>query len=281
MGTLHEHRLQALWKLSKDWKEVEGGEQTPWKAAIRECYDHLTGRVFGDVTYRTHAITVPLRPNGSFGIPGFIESGRDDSLPVAGPGYCAERKILENNLLEPHQQISGLSDIWLFYTTRSPCRYCGDAMLQGLARGTYKHIVVAFEGCYGPSDPERAMPGDVFFKRVQARYAPDSPGVELFKVFRAFEDSNRLAEEDDSILPTDLEPERAVYGMAVGGPPSRRRKDLGETGNPLRRETRSVGVFRSKAGDLAVLSGEVKDKLSVDDATLRFIRVTQGTRLNA
>jgi hypothetical protein len=281
MGTLHEHRLQALWKLSKNWKEVEGGEQTPWKAAIRECYDFLTGRVFGDVTYRTHAITVPLSPNGTFGMLGFIESGKHDGLPVAGPGYCAERKILENKLLQLHQQVSGPSDIWLFYITRSPCKYCGDAILQGLTKGVYKHIVVAFEGCYGPSDPERAMPGDAFFKRVRLKYAPDSPGIELFKVFRSFDDSNRLAEEGDSTLPPDLEPERVVYGMAVGGPPSRRRKDVGEDGDPLRRETRSVGVFRSKVGDLAVISGEVKDKLSVDDATLRFIRVTKATPSNA
>jgi hypothetical protein len=81
--------------------------------------------------------------------------------------------------------------------------------------------------------------------------------------------------------PQDLEPERVVYGMAVGGPASRRRKDVGEEGDPLRRETRSVGVFRSKAGDLAVFSGEVKDKLSVDDATLRFIRVTRAMSSHA
>jgi hypothetical protein len=276
MGTLHEHRLQALWKLSKNWKAVEGGGQTPWRAAIRECYDFLTGSVFGDVTYRTHAITVPLRPNGSFGMLGFIESGKDDSLPVAGPGYCAERKILENNLLQPHQQISGPSDIWLFYTTRSPCKYCGDAIVQGLAKGAYKHIVVAFEGCYGPTDRERAIPGDAFFQKVRPKYGPDSPGIELFKIFREFENSKKLEEEDDSTQLPNLEPERLVYGMAVGGPPSRRRKDVGEEGDPLRRETRSVGVFRSKAGDLAVISGEVKDKLSVDDATLRFIRVTRA-----
>src|SRR5262247_3240564 len=115
MGTLHEHRLKALWKLSKNWQEVQGGQQTPWKAAMQECYDFLTGRVFGDITYRTHAVTVPLKPNGSFGMLGFIESGRDNNLPVAVQGFCAERKILENLLLQEHQQITGHSDIWLFY----------------------------------------------------------------------------------------------------------------------------------------------------------------------
>jgi hypothetical protein len=122
------------------------------------------------------------------------------------------------------------------------------------------------------------MPNDAFFKKVRPHYNPNNLGIELFKVYRSFEDSHKLIEEADNSAfePLDLEPERVVYGMAVGGPRSRRRKDVGEVGTLLRRETRSVGVFRSKAGDLAVLSGEIKDKLSVDDATLRFIRVTKA-----
>ena len=272
MPTLHETRLNALPKLPKTWFAMLDDEAgNLWEPALRACYDTLSAEVFNDVRFRTFAINAPLEPNGRYGTLGLTESGLNEELLVAPPGtgYCAERKILQNNLLAVHSQFTGESDIWLFYITRSPCIYCGQALVEALEKGVCKHLVVAFEGCYQPNDLERALPEDKFFDRVKPRYDPRSPGIELFKVYRSEEDTAMF--RDGELLGEANE--RIVYDMILGKK-SRRRKDVGPETDILRRETRSSGIFRTKAGDLPVFT-EVKDMVSVDDATLRFVRVTR------
>lgn len=272
MATLHQTRLRSLPRLHGRWRLLPERRPSPWLSALRECYDLLTLQVFGDVRHRTFAVTAPLSAGGGYGMLGFIESGTTADLRVSPPasGDCAERKILQNQLLELHAGLTGTPEVWLFYTTRSPCVHCGKAIVDGLRQGAYKHLVVAFEGCYQPHDPLRSIPSRAFFERVRRRYDPNDPGIELFKVYRAPQHAVLFATDDAPTVSArrvvrDLLPERR----------SRRRKDIGAADEPLAREMRSAGAVRAGIGDLPVIS-EVKDLLAANDPTLQFLRATRA-----
>jgi hypothetical protein len=289
METLHQFRLRCLPQEMPDKRYLEMLDETPspWLDAMKHCYDTLTASpyLFGSVTQRTELIALPLPPDGQFNRHHEVKmsSGYDARAPVSNgeeTGWCAERKLLENNfpgLLEP---LFGKHDIWLFYLTRSPCFYCSNAIVATLAQKSLKHIVVAFESFYGSLGDPLSAPSDAFLHHVKTNYNPRNPGIELFKVYRSREDNDALRQAEEQALPIEEAlSERCVYRMILEAGdqgtlvrvPSRRRKDTAV--GPLGRDTRTVNDIRTALGNLAVISGEVKDPLVCDDPTLRFRRI--------
>jgi hypothetical protein len=285
--SLYEKRLDCLSEeLPASWQqkmEMHFEQATLWKKAMQWAYDCLTADptvFFGATQQTTYLKAFALEPSGEFSRNGVTEKSGPDNLEdeLKGAftakwggksGWCAERKLLVNSLAQEELRRRGM---WLFYLTRSPCTACSTAIAEALQEGFLKYLVIAFEEFYGE------VPSDEFFKRVKTKYSSLDPGVELFKVYRSHDDSAKLAEENDSVQLPDMEPERVVYSMRLGGPRSRRRRDVDVPGKLLRRETRSVGVFYSKGGEHAVLSGEIKDMLAREDCTLRFRRITKSSK---
>ena len=293
METLHQFRLRCLPQAAPSAWSMEMIDEAPslWLEAMKACYDSLIASpyLFGAVTQKTELIALPLEADGRFNRNHQVRmaSGQDGRSPVMNgeqTGWCAERKLLENDFPEALVSFLGRHDIWLFYITRSPCFYCSNAILAALNEQRLKHVVVAFESFYGsPADPY-SKPSDGFLQRVKLGYNSRDLGIELFKVYRSEGDTDYWRQvEQTALLPAGAQPERVVYRLRLGVTEqgelnrvrSRRRNDT--VAGVLGRDTRIISDVRATVGgqtvDLAVISGEIKDPLSCDDPTLRFRRL--------
>ncbi|HXH08256.1 MAG TPA: hypothetical protein VNP04_00570 [Alphaproteobacteria bacterium] len=180
----------------------------------------------------TYGFLMPLesdgRPPANLSL--WIHSGRDEVMPgedlPAGwqGGNCAERKWLEaiptrrvgmmprgknargQEIFGPAPGLSiqqevqtvfptlGRHDTWLFYTTFSPCEHCSKAMVDHLRAGHVRHLVVAFEHCYVRLNQDRSAVDPVSRPHADFFRAMDQGQIEAFKVHRAKEDRQKLAE---------------------------------------------------------------------------------------
>lgn len=175
---------------------------TPWEPYIKHCF-HLMSRNAGQKLSKTGDKDVPTIVYAlAFPVPFQLDmtatdvgadrevmpSGIDNYLSLTDEGddlSCAERKILLGMI--GSRQLY-YNDIWLFYTTHSPCRLCLDVMLANLRRspdsetGYYRHLIIVFEGVYG--SPELApYPTGSLQHWYRDRFLPNRPGVEIFKIF--------------------------------------------------------------------------------------------------
>ena len=268
-------------------------EDCMWLDAIKHCYDELTAAPFsfGSVSQKTDLLAIPLEPDGKFNRQRplvWMSSGYDRRSLVAdgaNTGWCAERKLLENDFPQSLEVLLGKRPIWLLYLTRSPCLYCSNAIVAALRGKKFEHLVIAFEAFYGRASDPYSRPSREFLEQVRGVYRAKQPGIELFKVYRSPADTTAWSAAEDGAVPAGGEepPPREVFRLMLdidpfGNPThikSRRRNvDIGS--GPLRRDTRKVDGLVSDLGDLAVVSDQVKDPLVSDDPTLRFRRIIQA-----
>jgi hypothetical protein len=191
------HRGMFWERAGESRGDVTGWAKTDWDIWIRLCYAEISKRSSdmvrdsdGRLTVFATAIPVGAIRSGVGAVSGklpSVESG--NRLRLRGreiddlPGECAERKIMDDWV---HKGTMHFSDIWVFYTTHSPCKFCMETMLTQLRdesgeEGCYRHLVVAFEGIY--SHHVKALYTDRRFQeKYRDHYDPDNPGIEIFKV---------------------------------------------------------------------------------------------------
>jgi hypothetical protein len=297
MDTLHQARMKRLpQQVPAGWNMVMREERDPtWTEALEHCYDSLTAAPysFGSVTQKTDLLALPVESSGDFERSRplvAMSSGFQAGSSVANgaqTGWCAERKLLENDFPESLEPLLGKQPIWLFYLTRSPCVYCSNAIVAALEDERIEHLVVAFESFYGGEQGLYDPPSTAFLDRVVAGYDEENPGIELFKVYRSSEDTQVCMAAEAAAIPIG-ESTREAYrlGLRVDDAGdltavrSRRwKRDV--TSDVLGRDSRTFSELATGRGNLVVASGEVKDSLVRQDPTLRFRRLVHASDTGA